>query len=142
VNEAGTLHGVISSAPNSTYGAYPDVDMEDLPFPDASFDLVVHSDTLEHVHNPQRALSECRRVLVPGGSLCYTVPVIVERMSRRRDGLPPSYHGAPYDGRSDHLVISEYGADFWCEPVRAGFNSVEIFPRDFPDALAILARCK
>jgi SAM-dependent methyltransferase len=140
LNEAGNLHAVLEKAPNAVYGAYPEVDMQALPFDDGSFDLVVHSDTLEHIPHPLRALSECHRVLRPGGVLCYTVPVIVERLSRRRDGLPPSYHGAPGDGRDDHLVISEYGADMWTEPLRAGFSSVEVFAIDFPDALAVSAR--
>lgn len=140
LNEAGTLHPVIAHAPNAVMTGFPDVDMQALPYPDGSFDLVVHSDTLEHVPQPLRALAECHRVLRPGGVLCYTVPVIVERMSRRRDGLMPSYHGAPGDGRDDHLVISEYGADMWTEPLRAGFASVEIFSIDFPAALALSAR--
>jgi SAM-dependent methyltransferase len=64
--------------------AYPDVDFHRLPHCDASFDLVVHSDTLEHVDHPIHALAECRRVLKPGGALCFTIPVIVGRMSRDR----------------------------------------------------------
>lgn len=140
VNEAGTLHPLIAQAPGATYAAYPRVDMQALPYADASFDLVIHSDTLEHVPHPLRALSECARVLRPGGALCYTVPTIVERLSRRRDGLPPSHHGAPGDGRDDHLVITEYGADMWTEPLRAGFASVQIFARDYPAGLALLAR--
>jgi SAM-dependent methyltransferase len=140
INEAGTLHAVLGQAPSAFFGAYPEIDMQTLPYEDASFDLVVHSDTLEHVEQPLIALSECCRVLKPGGTLCYTVPVIVGRLSRRRDGLPPSYHGAPGDGRDDHLVFSEYGADMWTEPLRAGFASVEVFAIDFPDALAMSAR--
>lgn len=140
LNEAGTLNPVLKTAPRHHYGAYPDVDMQALPYPDASFDIVVHSDTLEHVPQPVRALAECRRVLRQGGVLCYTVPTIVGRLSRRRDGLSPSYHGAPRDGRSDHLVVSEYGADMWTEVIRAGFSSVEIVAVSYPAALALAAR--
>lgn len=139
LNEAGTLHTVLSSACSLTYGAYPEVDMQAMPYPDESFDVVIHSDTLEHVPQPVRALAECYRVLRRGGALCYTVPTIVGRLSRRRDGLPRSYHGAPNDGRDDHLVVSEYGADMWTEVMRAGFSSVEIFAEEFPAALALVA---
>ena len=45
-----------------------------LPFTDGSFDLVVCTETLEHVRDLQLFLSEVRRVLVPGGRLAITTP--------------------------------------------------------------------
>ena len=45
-----------------------------LPFADGSFDLVVCTETLEHVRDLQLFLSEVRRVLVPGGRLAITTP--------------------------------------------------------------------
>lgn len=49
----------------------PEVDLiggvEALPVPDASFDLVICTQVLEHVENPQRAVAELRRVTAPGG---------------------------------------------------------------------------
>jgi SAM-dependent methyltransferase len=53
-----------------------------LPFPDASFDVVTSFETLEHLEDRSRFLSELRRVLTPDG-LCilstpnanYTMPV-------------------------------------------------------------------
>lgn len=44
-------------------------DAEDLPFPDASFDVVYSWGVLHHTANTSRAIAECRRVLVPGGEL-------------------------------------------------------------------------
>lgn len=41
----------------------------ELPFPDDSFDAVWTIDVLEHVPHPEKALSEIRRVLRPGGYL-------------------------------------------------------------------------
>ncbi len=49
-------------------------DGETFPFPDASFDAVFHTEVLEHIPDPQAFLTECRRVLVPGGELFLTVP--------------------------------------------------------------------
>jgi SAM-dependent methyltransferase len=45
-----------------------------LPFPDASFDLVLATDVLEHLEDDGKALAELRRVLRPGGSALLTVP--------------------------------------------------------------------
>ena len=60
--------------------AGPDVlahDLRDpLPFPDGAFDLVYHSHVLEHFRpaDVPAFLSECRRVLRPGGLLRVVVP--------------------------------------------------------------------
>ena len=45
-----------------------------LPFADGAFDLVVCTETVEHVHDLQLFLSEVRRVLEPGGRLAVTTP--------------------------------------------------------------------
>jgi SAM-dependent methyltransferase len=47
---------------------------EPLPFPDATFDLAVALDVLEHVEDDEAALRQLARVLVPGGRLLVTVP--------------------------------------------------------------------
>lgn len=48
--------------------------LEDLPFADGSFDLVLAADVLEHVADDARALRELRRVAAPGALLVVTVP--------------------------------------------------------------------
>lgn len=45
-----------------------------LPFGDATFDRVVCSEVLEHLHDDRRAMAELARVLAPGGTLAVTVP--------------------------------------------------------------------
>lgn len=47
---------------------------ESLPFPDRYFDGVLLNEVLEHVEDQRRALSELRRVLVPGGLLVVFSP--------------------------------------------------------------------
>jgi ubiquinone/menaquinone biosynthesis C-methylase UbiE len=49
-------------------------DIRNLPFPDASFDRVIASEVLEHLHDDRGALAEITRVLRPGGLLAVSVP--------------------------------------------------------------------
>ncbi len=140
LNEAGSLSSILRTMPRYTFGAYPEVDMRALPYPDSSFDLVVHSDTLEHVPNPVSALRECHRVLKVNGALCFTVPIIVGRMSRSREGLPKSFHGNEAQSPDDFVVHTEFGADAWTYVSHAGFNKVEFHTVEFPAAIALLAR--
>ena len=49
-------------------------DIAALPFEDASFDLVVCFEAIEHVPDPEAALDELRRVLVPDGLLLVSSP--------------------------------------------------------------------
>jgi SAM-dependent methyltransferase len=138
VNEAAMLTPLLRALPGHVLAEYPAVDMTAMPYADGSFDLVVHSDTLEHVPNPVRALAECRRVLRPGGALCFTVPVIVGRLTRDRTGLPPSYHGNDAVAAADWAVVTEFGADAWTYAIRAGFAAVSIHVAEYPSATAML----
>jgi SAM-dependent methyltransferase len=140
INEAGTLTPYLRKFQKYSYGAYPEVDMHALPYDDQSFNVVIHSDTLEHLRNPVHALTECRRVLKPDGALCFTVPVIVGRMSRSRDGLSRSFHGNPETPLDDFVVHTEFGADAWTHVFEAGFAEVSLHAVDYPAAVAFLAR--
>lgn len=137
INEAGNLTPFLSRLPHHQLVTYPQTDMMNLPLENNTFDLVIHSDTLEHVKHPIRGLSECQRVLKKGGFCVYTVPVIVDRMTCNREGLKPSYHDMPTD--SMYLVHTEYGCDMWTQPMQAGFSEVKITNVEYPSALAITA---
>src|SRR5262245_64698659 len=49
-------------------------DLCHLPFPDATFDLVISTDVIEHIRNDVAALGEMRRVLAIGGRAFVTTP--------------------------------------------------------------------
>ncbi|MBT3246258.1 MAG: class I SAM-dependent methyltransferase [Actinobacteria bacterium] len=49
-------------------------DATSMPFDDDSFDHVIASEVLEHIHDDDGALAELTRVLRPGGTLATTVP--------------------------------------------------------------------
>jgi SAM-dependent methyltransferase len=55
------------------------VDLTRLPFPDATYDVIFASHVLEHISDDQRAVSEIRRVLRPGGIAILPVPIVCEK---------------------------------------------------------------
>jgi len=59
-------------------------DALNMPYPDASFDIVLFLDTLEHLtyENQPKALAEIKRILKPGGSLIMSVPNLAHLNSR------------------------------------------------------------
>ncbi len=138
INEAAALTPFLRLLPHHVLSCYPDCDMMNLQFADASFDLVVHSDTLEHIPHPVRGLSECRRVLKPGGACAFTVPLIVDRLTISRAGMPPSHHGSSANP-GDCLVHTEYGADAWKHVLLAGFRECRISAVEYPTAQALVA---
>jgi SAM-dependent methyltransferase len=95
-------------------------DLQDLTFADASLDVVVTQDVLEHIPDPARAFREVARVLRPGGLHVFTVPIYPGRATRVRvrvgvDGRlehlePPDYHLDPASPEGS-LVIREWGYD-------------------------------
>ena len=71
-----------------------------LDFPDASFDVVVAGELLEHLRDPHRLVSEMRRVLRPGGTLLASVPNAYRLKRRLRFLL-----GRPPDDDPTHLQM-------------------------------------
>jgi SAM-dependent methyltransferase len=51
--------------------------IEQLPFADACFELVLATDVLEHLDDDALALAELRRVASPGAALVVTVPALM-----------------------------------------------------------------
>jgi SAM-dependent methyltransferase len=109
-------------------------DLTRLTYPDASFDLVLTSETLEHVPDLDAALSEIRRVLVPGGRHIFTIPQLPQATTTfaRSVVLPDGSieHRAPRichpGGDVGYPVFTEFGADLKQVFERAGFE-LEVF---------------
>lgn len=158
INSAGTIHQFLEKLPGLYYSEYasavPEIRSEDLSrlsYVNAFFDLVITSETLEHVPDVDRALSEIHRVLRPGGLHVFTIPVVWDRnLTRTRARLtqsgiehilPPSYHGAPNDNHNDYLVFNEFGADVVARIEKAGFKATVIRDPENP-ALACFLTVK
>ena len=143
INRAANLTEFFEKSPNHTLGEYPEVDAQALPFEDDSFDLVIHSETMEHVPEPPQAWRECLRVLKPGGAVVCTIPIIPGRQTRRcHADYYHSFHGGPEKQHADYRVFTEYGGDFWTELVAAGFSDLRLISLGFEAtfSLAIIAR--
>lgn len=138
VNEAGSLAKYLERMDGRILTSYPDVDLMKTQYKDSSFDLVIHSDTLEHVSDPVKALSESLRILRPGGYTCFTIPIVVGRLSKKRSNEKQSYHGSP--GDNEYLVYTEYGSDMWTQLFEAGFMECRLFTIDYPSTVAIIGR--
>jgi len=140
INQAGTLTPYLERLPLYKLVTYPEFDMTNLGLGTGDFDMVVHSDTLEHIKSPEAGLSECRRVLSDVGRCFFTVPIIVDRLSKSRMGLPSSYHGSECSKKKDLLVHQEFGADVWKYVFLSGFSFCCIHCLEYPSGLAIEAR--
>jgi 2-polyprenyl-6-hydroxyphenyl methylase/3-demethylubiquinone-9 3-methyltransferase len=72
------------------------------PLPDAGFDAVWAGETIEHVADTARWLSELRRVLRSGGSLILSTPAHGP-LTRLALALSARRFGRHFDPRADHL---------------------------------------
>jgi SAM-dependent methyltransferase len=115
--------------PHLKYSEYPEQDIQELSYPDASFDLLLTSETLEHIPEFRRALAETRRVLRPGGRHLFTIPLDPQlERTRSRKGMTPVYHGrgggpfALVTRRNDMLVYTDFGQDVPDLLREAGFD--------------------
>lgn len=109
-------------------------DVQNLSFADESMDVVISSETMEHVRDPWKGFGEIWRVLRPGGIHCFTIPYYADRRTTSRVDisgptdvyiLPKVYHLDPYR-RDDSLVYTDYGSDLIALLEPLGFKTREV----------------
>ena len=150
----GPIHAVLSSSPNFICSEYWDdmpaggtrsnarcEDVQNLTFPDASFDIVITQDVFEHIADPEAGFKEVHRVLKPGGYHIFTVPFnrrLAQSVTRARiEGkktihmLPAVYHGDAlrFGGC---LVFTDFGHDLIEMLEKIGFE-VETYEDEHPE---------
>lgn len=89
-----------------------------LPFPDATFDVVLSTEVIEHVTHPPDAVKEFARVLKPGGHLVLSTPNWLWQAPVR---IASALRVRPYDGLENFLTPAELRA----AALDAGFVLVE-----------------
>jgi hypothetical protein len=111
-------------------------DALNLSFADASMGTIVSNDVFEHVADIDATLSECVRVLRPGGRLLLSIPFSYDKpetvvRAELRDGEPvhllePVYHGNPLDQAKGSLVFYDHGWDILERMRAAGFSQAAV----------------
>jgi SAM-dependent methyltransferase len=90
-----------------------DLDGGKLPFPNASFDIVMLDQVVEHLLHVVPLLQECHRVLKEGGYLYLTTP----HFSNLSSWVDPTHH--------KHYSLHSFGFIFWEEKRVFTFPSIE-----------------
>lgn len=107
------------------------MDMEDLRFPDHSFDAAASGHGLQFVPDLRRALSETRRVLKPGARMAASVPVDPAKASDAQAILERVVSGTlpPAPKARDQFItrqIVEDGGSFAAISQQAGFRAADV----------------
>jgi arsenite methyltransferase len=100
-----------------------DGELEAVPLPDASVDLIISNGVINLSPRKARVMAECARVLRPGGRLC------VSDLTVEQEGLPPEIliQPAAWAGCVAGALAED---DFVAKLEKAGFVAVEIVHRE------------
>jgi SAM-dependent methyltransferase len=96
--------------------------LEELPWDDATFDLVTCLDVIEHTPDDRATLRELRRVTKPGGWLLVTVPAYQALWSAHDEA---NHHYRRYGRATLRAAAQEAG---WQVQRMTSFNSVLLAP--------------
>jgi SAM-dependent methyltransferase len=113
------LRGNYFSADLMSPRAMIKMDITDIQFPDAFFDVIYCSHVLEHVLDDKKALREFFRVLKPDGWAILLVPIFGEKTIEDTRVTEPAERLRLF-GQEDHVRI--YGRDYIDRLREAGFT--------------------
>ncbi len=132
INACGGLHSYLKDHPNLSYSEWMSdaapgevrdgvrcEDLQRLTYPDNYFDIILTSETLEHVPDPDKAWQQIFRTLKDGGYHIFTIPVLLSQPTtvkranlvngKRENLLAPAYHGVW--GSENMFVYTDFGMD-------------------------------
>jgi ubiquinone/menaquinone biosynthesis C-methylase UbiE len=89
-------------------------DIEEIPYPDNSFDLVFASHVLEYVKNDKKAINEIKRVLRSGGLAFLPVPMLHDKTIDFEERPP------------NKRIIRETGVDYF-NRYREVFTEIKVY---------------
>lgn len=95
------------TGPNLSYLTVNRSEEAPLPFPDASFDVVLSFQVIEHILDIPSYLREIERVLIPGGQVIFATP---DRSSRLFPFQKPwnMWHVKEYSSEDLYKTLTEY----------------------------------
>lgn len=105
------------------------MDVQDIPYADNTFDLILCNHVLEHVPNDQKALQEIYRVLKKDGLAIIQVPISkTEMKTLENPNITSEKERERLFGQKDHVRL--YGQDYIYRLEIAGFNvqCINLFP--------------
>ncbi|BAO55340.1 class I SAM-dependent methyltransferase [Nonlabens marinus] len=96
-------------------------DICDLPFADNEFDMILCNHVLEHIPDDLTAMKEMYRVMKPGGTAIFQVPLENDRKHTfEDDSITDRKERARIFGQYDHVRI--YGMDYFDRLRSVGFE--------------------
>lgn len=96
-------------------------DLTNLPFADASFDVVFCNHVLEHIPDDAKAMRELYRVLKRGGWGIFQIPQDLDRATTYEDfTITDPKERSKHFGQYDHVRV--YGNDYFSRLEKAGFT--------------------
>jgi ubiquinone/menaquinone biosynthesis C-methylase UbiE len=100
-------------------------DICNLPFEDASFDVIFCNHVLEHIPDDTKAMQELFRILRPGGWGIFQIPLDLKRETTfEDDSITDKKERAKIFGQYDHVRI--YGRDYFDKLRNIGFKVEEV----------------
>lgn len=127
--------GMLQTARENTRGlpgvSYEQIDAQDIPYPDASFDMAIANHMLYHVPDLGKALGEIFRTLKPGGRLCATtlgeknMPELIELLRQFDPAIDFAQEG----------ITDAFGLESGEARLRRHFDHVEV--RRYEDSLHV-----